>query len=700
MPDITKFNDEKEWMGACVPAMMDEGKPNDQAVAACMTMWSERKSLKVGARNSAADQGRVQQMHDMAHEMHDMAVSNGATCDAGAMQKAVDDGDLLVNFGDEIKSLDSGRSGGYLVRFSDDKSPDLADDFFTKETDFGFTGTIKTPVWFHHRQPLPTKDGRYITVKEQIGEGTLSIDEIGILIEAIDYNRAEYERAISSRNVKMGWSSGTAPHLVDRVKVGKAFWIKRWPLGFDASKTPTPAEPHNGVVELKSLTNQPLDLSENPETAQENRSDSSAAKAAESKQPTRQEAIGETEMSKEEMDELKVLLTAQGEQIKTYGEKVNALETVIKTVPPVSTVPAVKVEIVSDPADRKFENAAEQCRAIKAAVKSQGRQYDPRLSRLDAIKAVQGSSEGIPEDGGYLLEPTVSPELLKPVHDFGMFSSAARPMPVLSTSNSGWINGVNETDMSAGLVWGGVIAYRVAEGATITVSKPKFRRLNWQLKKYAALVYDTDELLQDAGQFQAVANQACNESIVFLQNDDIVRGDGAAGCWGILSNGSLVSVTKETNQAADSVLSKNLSKMWQRLLPQSRSNATWFINSEVEPELDELSIPAGTAALEPRFVTYGTDSVMRIKGRPVVVTPFNSALGDKGDIILADMSAYLMWTKGGIQTAQSIHVEFLTDQNVFRFIARADGQPVLASAITPYKGASTQSNFVTLDERA
>ncbi len=253
--------------------------------------------------------------------------------------------------------------------------------------------------------------------------------------------------------------------------------------------------------------------------------------------------------------------------------------------------------------------------------------------------------------------------------------------------------------MSAGLVWGGVIAYRVSEGVAPTKSKPKFRRINWQLKKYAALVYDTDELLQDAGQFQAVANQACNEAIVFLQNDDIVRGDGAAGCWGILSNGSLVTVTKEANQAADTVVSKNLSKMWQRLLPQSRANATWFINSEVEPELDELSIPAGTAALEPRFVNYNASGVMTIKGRPVVVTPFNSALGDVGDVILADMSSYLMWTKGGVQTAQSIHVEFLTDQNVFRFIARADGSPVLASPITPFKGTATQSNFVTLGAR-
>lgn len=39
MPDINEYNDEKEWMSACVPRMMDEGKDNEQAVAACMNMW-------------------------------------------------------------------------------------------------------------------------------------------------------------------------------------------------------------------------------------------------------------------------------------------------------------------------------------------------------------------------------------------------------------------------------------------------------------------------------------------------------------------------------------------------------------------------------------------------------------------------------------------------------------------------------------
>ena len=73
------------------------------------------------------------------------------------------------------------------------------------------------------------------------------------------------------------------------------------------------------------------------------------------------------------------------------------------------------------------------------------------------------------------------------------------------------------------------------------------------------------------------------------------------------------------------------------------------------------------------------------------------------DIGLFDMSQYFWAEKGGVQEAQSMHVEFLTDQMVFRFIVRYDGQPSWSSALTPYQGTATTgtlSPFVVLASRA
>ena len=88
-------------------------------------------------------------------------------------------------------------------------------------------------------------------------------------------------------------------------------------------------------------------------------------------------------------------------------------------------------------------------------------------------------------------------------------------------------------------------------------------------------------------------------------------------------------------------------------------------------------------------------------GRPVIPIEQASALGDLGDIILADMNGYVLAQKGGVQSDVSIHVRFVYDESVFRFVLRIDGQPLRASALTPYKGGATatQSHFVTLEAR-
>jgi hypothetical protein len=84
---------------------------------------------------------------------------------------------------------------------------------------------------------------------------------------------------------------------------------------------------------------------------------------------------------------------------------------------------------------------AEQMNAVKAFEVSNGRQYDPRLKRLEA-KAPLGLNEGVHSQGGFLLDPTVSAEFLTPIHEEGVFSRLVRRLPVGANSNYGWLNGI------------------------------------------------------------------------------------------------------------------------------------------------------------------------------------------------------------------------------------------------------------------
>jgi HK97 family phage major capsid protein len=139
-------------------------------------------------------------------------------------------------------------------------------------------------------------------------------------------------------------------------------------------------------------------------------------------------------------------------------------------------------------------------------------------------------------------------------------------------------------------------------------------------------------------------------------------------------------------------------RMWARSLPRSE----WYINQDCWPQLFQLQHTIGTGGvpvfLPPGGISgapYGT-----LLGRPVMPIEQCETLGTVGDIILADFSQYLMIEKGGIDAASSIHVQFLTNQTVFRFVLRTDGQPKRNTALTPFKGTATQSSFVTLATRA
>ena len=153
--------------------------------------------------------------------------------------------ETLIAWGGEVKALGNGKVGGYLVRFSTEDDPDLEEEFFNSDTDYG--DAQRSATYYNHG--LDVKLG-----KRNLGNGALKTDDVGVWIEAQLELRDEYEKAVYDlvKRKKLGWSSGTASHLVERVPMKKATWIAKWPLGLDATLTPHPAEYRNEVISLKS----------------------------------------------------------------------------------------------------------------------------------------------------------------------------------------------------------------------------------------------------------------------------------------------------------------------------------------------------------------------------------------------------------------------------------------------------------------
>ena len=343
-----------------------------------------------------------------------------------------------------------------------------------------------------------------------------------------------------------------------------------------------------------------------------------------------------------------------------------------------------------------FASAGEFFQAVMRAGHPGGH-VDPRLS----TRAATGLSESVPSDGGFLVQTEVSNEILKNVWSSGAILPRVSKVTLSGNKNGMKFHGIDETSRADGSRAGGILSYWLAEAAEKTGSKPKFRKIELNLNKLIGLCYATDELLDDAAALAQMINDGFKAEFDFKITDAIINGTGAGQPLGILNAGCVVSVGKEAGQAADTIVYENVSKMWSRLMAASRPNAVWVINQDCEPQLNSMSIAVGTGGI-PVYMPAGGVSgspYSTLFGRPVVPIEQCQTVGTTGDILLADFSQYKAIDKGGIKGDVSIHVQFVYDESVFRFVYRFDGQPVLASAITPYKGTNTLSHFVKLDSR-
>jgi HK97 family phage major capsid protein len=352
----------------------------------------------------------------------------------------------------------------------------------------------------------------------------------------------------------------------------------------------------------------------------------------------------------------------------------------------------------ADETSGPFASFGEQLQAI-ARSSGPGAITDPRLGEIQA--AVAGLSEGVPADGGFLLQDTFSDEIWRLMHETGqVFNRITRRITLSGNSISLKMPAIDESSRADGSRLGGVTAAWLGEGQTIIASTPEFSRIALELNKLAALAHATNEQLQDTPVIEQIINSAFASEMGFELDDAAIRGTGAGQPLGILNSPATVSVTKETGQAADTVLFENITKMWARMWAQSRGNSVWFVNQDVEPQLQTMSLAVGTGGI-PVYLPAGGLSVApfaTLMGRPVVPIEQCATVGTVGDIILADMSQYWEINKGGVQNASSIHVNFSTDQTAFRATMREDYRPIWKTPLTPHAG-STLSPFVTLASR-
>lgn len=322
--------------------------------------------------------------------------------------------------------------------------------------------------------------------------------------------------------------------------------------------------------------------------------------------------------------------------------------------------------------------------------------------RLSILNAASGHSANVPSDGGFLIAPTRSNEIMKKIYTGGEIVNGCSVYDIGEYSDSLEVPYVDESNRGAGTRWGGLRAYREGEVDPATASKTKFGLWECRVTDLKALCYVTERLLNDAPALESLIMDMMPQEFIYKLEEEILAGTGGIQCKGIIGDPATVSVAKETGQAATTLLYENIIKMWSRCWGRSRGKAKWYHNQDVEPQLLSMTLNAGTAGV-PLFIPPNGVSgspYATLMGKPLVPVEQAETLGTVGDIILADMSEYALVRKGGLTSASSIHVKFIYDEMTFKFGMRVNGKPKWKTVLTPAKGtANTLSPFVTVATR-
>lgn len=324
---------------------------------------------------------------------------------------------------------------------------------------------------------------------------------------------------------------------------------------------------------------------------------------------------------------------------------------------------------------------------------------DKNAAQFKSIKSIQGMSEAIGSDGGFSVQPEYSTKIFERIYSNDLLGSTDG---YTVSGNSMTFLANAETSRVDGQRHGGLRGYWIGEGNSIPPSKPTLRTIQARLQKLAVIVYLTDELIADSAQaLEQYVTRKASEEFNFLIGAGLFRGNGTGQPLGIINAPSYLTIAAEIGQTTKTVVTENIAKMYGRFFAPFMANAKWYHNQDVMQSLMLMTLGIGAAGVATYMPPGGMSAspFATLGGRPCAPIEFASTLGTTGDIVLADLGQVLTITKGGIQQAVSMHVEFLTDQIALRFTMRVNGIPWENAPTTPYQGSNTQSSFIGLTAR-
>ena len=350
--------------------------------------------------------------------------------------------------------------------------------------------------------------------------------------------------------------------------------------------------------------------------------------------------------------------------------------------------------------DGMFQDSAEFFRATHFDEMRVNRSADLSAKRAKVTEIMNSFGSEVPADGGFLIPETLRSNLLQVALEQAVVRPRAQVIPMETLRVP--IPMIDSTS-NVSSVFGGVICYWTEEAAALVESQASFGRVTLDAKKLTGYAEIPNELLADAPAFTSFFDDVFPRALAWYEDIGFMNGTGAGEPRGFVNCDASVAVAAEVGQPTGTIVWENIVKMYARMLPTALQNAVWIASIDTFPQLATMALSVGTggSAVWLGNLQNPGSAVppVSILGRPVIFTEKTPALGTTGDINFVDLSYYLIGDRQMMQSTSSPHFKFASDKTVFRIISRLDGQPWLASSITPHNGANPLSPFVRLASR-
>lgn len=309
-------------------------------------------------------------------------------------------------------------------------------------------------------------------------------------------------------------------------------------------------------------------------------------------------------------------------------------------------------------------------------------------------------SERVPSEGGLLI-----PEGLRAQVMSYMTRALVRPRATVIEMDAYRV-GIplldNPSQASGKQALGGLTFSLVEAGETIPATNPAFGRLVMDARKIAAYLQGVpNELTADAaGAMGDLLARVIAMGLEWYEDDLFIAAGTGAGQPQSLANASCaVSVSRGTS---DTVALPDIASMAQSLHPAALqagmmpglTAVRWLLSTDVFNQLLEMYLaigtPASTAVSPSNWFSLGDGYATgpSLLGLPATPTDHQPALGSRGDVILADLSQYVVADRLAMTVERSPSgPSFAADASDFRIRSRVDGRYWVQSQTTTEAGA-------------